>query len=346
VFIRRAAAKTVPGSQDNEHVIVSVPERILLEALEVSPDLPAIQRRASVVLRAGEGLADTQIAVELLMPRKDVLHWRRRFEALRVRGLWDSPGPGPQQRVSPEKASAVLRDVFYSVLHWDAQQLAQKHGLSRAAVNRIFTKHGIVRGQWGRIDIEQLKVFADDPLFGVTVSGIAGLYYGTSGVLALTTTSRAFSELHLLATHSSVSQAIDVFLGDLGKLAELRKANSMVIATASEQTFFLNWLETIEGSREIESEIHLITDLPDRAPQGVPVVREWLTEHPHFKVHYAPIVRDLFWLHMVRRCFSIITSLPVQAQLVEDVQGMAKYLAGIPGKDRLGIIFVTHTIQH
>ena len=107
-----------------------------------------------------------------------------------------------------------------------------------------------------------MKVFAD-PLFGVTVSGIAGLYYGTSGVLALATTSRAFSELHLLATNSSAWQAVDGFLGELGKLAELREPNLRAIAPASEQEFFLNWLKMIEGRRELQSEIHLLTDLPE-----------------------------------------------------------------------------------
>lgn len=162
-------------------MIVSAPERTILQALAVAPDLPSIQARADVVLRAAEGLSDEQVAAACSMRRKDVLHWKKRFEALSVRGLWDPPGPGPKKRVSPEQEAAVLRDVFYPILHWDAALLAQKHGLSRAAVNRIFTKHGIVRGRWGRIGIEHLKVFAD-PLFGVTISGIAGLYYGTSGV--------------------------------------------------------------------------------------------------------------------------------------------------------------------
>jgi transposase len=324
-------------------VMVSAAEHTILEALAVSPDLPMIQTRALVVLRAGEGLEDEQIAAEFAMRRKDVLHWRKRFESHGIRGLWDSPGPGTKKRVSPEKESAVLWDVLYAVLHWDAQLLAQQHGLSRSAVNRIFAKHGIVRGERGRIDMEHLKVFAD-PLFGVTVSGIAGLYYGTSGVLALATTSRAFSELHLLVPSSTVLQAIDVFLGELGKLAQLRR---MVIAASEqeEQDIFFDWLKKMEDRGESKSDIHLITDMPDRPPQGSPAVREWLTEHPQFKVHYAPIVKDLFWFSLVRRCFSIITALPVQAELVADVKGMAEYLARIPDNGQLEITSVFHSVQ-
>ena len=290
-------------SRENERLTVSAPERTILDALVISPDLPAIQARAQVVLLAAEGREDDSIAAELSMRRQDVIRWRKRFEA-----------QGPKNRVSPEQERALLWEVLYDGIGrlWSTTLLAKKHGLSRAAVNRIFAKHGIVRGQRGRIDLAHLKVFAD-PLFGVTVSGIAGLYYGTSGVLALATTSRAFSDLPVLAMNSSAWQVIDGFLGELGKLAELRKISLGAIAPAPEQRLFLNWLEKIEDRRELQSEIHLLTDWPNRAPQGIPAVREWLAEHPHFKMHYAPIVVDLFWLTLVQRCFAIIATLPVQA---------------------------------
>jgi len=138
---------------------------MVLEALAVSPDFPAVQQRASVVLRAADGVADEEIATALLMKRKDVLHWRKRFQTHGVRGLWDVPGPGVKRRVTPQKERAVLWEVLYAVpvLNWSVKQLALQHGLSRSAVNRIFTKHGIVRDKRGFIDIEQLKVF-EDPL--------------------------------------------------------------------------------------------------------------------------------------------------------------------------------------
>ena len=164
--------------------------------------------------------------------------------------------------------SAVLRDVLYGVLHWDARPLAQKHGLSRSAINRIFVKHGVVRGRWGGIDIKHLRVFTD-PLFGVTVSSIAGLYYGTHGVLALAATSRAFPELHLLAMNSAILQSVEAFLGELRKFSELRKTNLVVITTAVEQDWVSAWLKTIDDRREVHSEIHLLTHLPDNAPLGI-----------------------------------------------------------------------------
>jgi len=82
------------------------------QSIIVSPDLRAIPARARVVLRAAE-LEDDQIAAELLLRRKDVIHWSKRFAVQGIRGLWDPPGPGPKQRVSAEKRRALIWDVLY-----------------------------------------------------------------------------------------------------------------------------------------------------------------------------------------------------------------------------------------
>jgi transposase len=343
VFIRRAAATTVPGSKDNEHVIVSDPERTLLEALAISPDLPAIQARAQIVLRAAEGLEDEAIAAELSMKRKDVLHWRKRFEAQRIRGLWDPPGPGPKKRVSPEKERALIREVLHDPMgmHWGARLLAQKHGLNRAAVYRIFAKYGIVRGKRGMVNIARLKIFSD-PLFGVTVSGIEGLYYARSGVLALTVTRRPLSQLSL-TDNATALQATGGFMAELRKLAELHKLDLMIVAAqaAELENYFLCWLKAIEARRESNSEVHLLADWPTLGPQGAAGVQQWLVEHPDFQMDYAPIADDLPWIDFVQRSFAIITTLPVQAQLIEDINQVTSYLAGIPDQNWLARAFIT-----
>lgn len=249
------------------NLTLSPAERTILEALDVSPDLPKIQVRATVVLRAGDGAEDQQIAAELQMPRKDVLHWRKRFEAHGIRGLWDVPGPGPKRRVSPEKERAIVEDALYALsgMNLDARLLALRHRLSRGAVYRVFKKYGIEFDRWGRVKIERLKVFLD-PLFGVTVSGIAGLYYGTEGVLALVAPQRPFSELCVSAPSAAVIQVFDDFIAELGKLAAFRKLKLIVAKEGVEENLFLAWLKTIEASRESNSEIHLLTDLPPSRP--------------------------------------------------------------------------------
>jgi transposase len=322
---------------------VSAAERTILEALAVSPDLPAIQARAEVVLRAAKGLDEDQIAAEVLMRRKDVIHWEKRFKTRGIHGLWDPPGPGPKKRVSPETERAVLWDVLYvaSGMHWDARLLAQKHGLNRSAVYRIWDKHGIVRGKFGLVKIGHLKIF-QDPLFGVSVSGIAGLYYGASGVLALTSTRRPLSELCFSANNAAAQQAGDGLIAELRKVAEFRKLDPRIVAehAAELEGYFLCWLNAIEDWRESNSEVHLLAGLPTSAPQGATGVQQWLAEHPDFQMHYAPMAAGLPWVDFVQRCFVIIAALPVQARLVEDVQWITGELAAIPDQDWLARSFV------
>lgn len=82
-------------------------------------------------------------------------------------------------------------------------------------------------------------------------------------------------------------------------------------------------------------------DMPIVAPQRFGGVQQWLAEHPHFQMHYAPIVIDLFRLALVQRCFAIIATLPVQDCLVEDIKWITKCLAGIPDQDPLVRIVIT-----
>ena len=310
-------------------MIVSAPERTILDALVISPDLPAIQARAQVVLLAAEGRDDNSIASELSMRRKDVLHWRKRFEAHGIRGLWDPPGPGPKKRVSPEKERALLWDVLYDATFrsWSTRLLAQKHGLTLPAVYRIFAKHGIVRNKLCLVDIKQLKIFPD-PLFGVTVWGIAGLYYGMSGVLALTCTRQPFSELCFSTTQGSAVQAADGFINVLRKLAEIHRyflTSAGFKRGLRLEDKFLDWLNAIEAGRVSTLKVHLLADW---ARQGTPQVQQWLAEHPDYQIYYPPFAVQP-WIQLVQRSFAIITALPVQAHLVKDLNQATSNLAAV-----------------
>jgi hypothetical protein len=199
-----------------------------------------------------------------------------------------------------------------------------------------------VRGKFGLVKIGHLKIF-QDPLFGVTVSGIAGLYCGASGVLALTSTRRPLSELCFSANNAAAQQAGDGLIAELRKVAEFRKLDPRIVAehAAELEGYFLCWLNAIEDWRESNSEVHLLAGLPTSAPQGATGVQQWLAEHPDFQMHYAPITAGLPWVDFVQRCFAIIAALPVQARLVEDVQRITSELAGIPDQNWLARSFVT-----
>ena len=339
----------VDGGLIMDDVKLSPPERMLLEALSVAPDLPKIQDRAVVILRAADGGSDEQIAIELRMRRKDVFHWRKRFLTHGIRGLWDAARKGPVRKATAEKKQAVVWDTLYGEyhLHWDAKLLAKKHGLNRWVVHRIWKEYGLKRARYGLVDINEFRVSAD-PLFGVSLAGIAGMFGGRSGVLALQSVARPFSELTLVTADSAVQQSIETFLVELANLEQLRVrlVNEVLIdrLKSSEEEMFPTWLNTLEARREPEAEIHLITSLPSRPPLAKPAHQQWLAEHPQFQVHYAPPTRHLVWADLVRRWFQVISALPMQAGFISTVLGMTKYLATLSDAERLGIFAATRQL--
>ena len=304
---------------------VSEPERLILDALAISPDLPKIQHRAEVILKAANGLDDDQIGASLSMQPEEVLRWRKRFERRGVRGLWQEPGPVPEKHVTPEKERELLWDLLYNVsgyagiFNFNNKLLAQLHHLSRHQVNRICAKHGIQRDKFSRVNIDRLKIF-QDPLFGVTVSGIAGMVSGVFSALALRSSRRPFSEF-IFWTKSPVEQTMDPFLTELRQLAQAHEFLSAAASQSREinEKALVDWLNLIEVKRTPDSEVHLLMNQPTLSPLNSAAFREWLAAHPEFRAYYAPKLVRMSWFQFIFRCFTIIAKLPVQSQLMIDM---------------------------
>jgi hypothetical protein len=63
---------------------VSPPERLILETVAASEQLPAnVRKRARVVLMAGDGADNCTIGLDVCMHRSRVHFWRRRFSRYR-----------------------------------------------------------------------------------------------------------------------------------------------------------------------------------------------------------------------------------------------------------------------
>jgi helix-turn-helix protein len=77
-------------------------ERVTLERRARAEKLPFQDvRRATIVLYAAEGLADTEIAARLDTSPGLVGRWRRRFAEQRLDGLKDMPRAGRPRRFPP-----------------------------------------------------------------------------------------------------------------------------------------------------------------------------------------------------------------------------------------------------
>jgi len=112
-------------------------ERILRTATATQRDV----LRASIVLLAAEGHANSAIAEMLGVEENTVGKWRRRFAKRRVAGLRDEPRSGRPPKFTPRQKTRVLkkatqrpRDYGVPFSHWDAASL------SRLAVEAGITK--------------------------------------------------------------------------------------------------------------------------------------------------------------------------------------------------------------
>ena len=129
---------------------VSLPERLILETVAASDQIPAnVRKRARVVIMAGEGAKNCTIGLELGMHRSRVLFWRRRFSASGIRGLWDTEGVLPQDRIPEAVEQAIVSDCLYRPrmsgefsdpmqwdpsLNWNVRNLARPAGSNRPEV--------------------------------------------------------------------------------------------------------------------------------------------------------------------------------------------------------------------
>src|ERR1035441_1805760 len=93
---------------------VSPPERLILETVAASDQIPAnVRKRARVVLLAGEGADNCTIGLDVDMHRSRVHFWRRRFADSGIRGLWDTEGTLPQDRIPEAVEQAIVSDCLY-----------------------------------------------------------------------------------------------------------------------------------------------------------------------------------------------------------------------------------------
>jgi len=104
--------------------------------------------RCRIVLAAGSGKSEIQIASELNINRKTVRLWRDRFTREGLQGLWEiAPGRGRKPTYGPDRIKAVIDTTLQSKpkgsTHWSCRPLAADQGVSKSTVNNILRGHNL-----------------------------------------------------------------------------------------------------------------------------------------------------------------------------------------------------------
>ena len=295
-------------------LVVTEQERSELERLAGrSRSSRTIAFRAKIVLRCAQGLSNAAVSRQLRATPHTVGKWRRRFVERRVEGLLDEPRPGAPRQIGDEKIEEVIAKTLETTprgaTHWSRSLMAQKSGLSRSTIGRIWRAFGL---QPHRSETFQVST---DPLLIEKVRDIVGLYMNPpdhalvlsvdekSQIQALNRTQPKLPMrpgqpergTHDYERHGTTSlfAALDIATGNvIGKCYNRHRAKE-----------FRKFLNLIEESVPPDVPVHLIVD--NYSTHKTQAIQRWLAKRPRFHVHFTPTHAS--WLNQVERWFALLT---------------------------------------
>lgn len=274
--------------------------------------------RARIVLLAGEGRTNQQIADHLHTRTARVSKWRQRFGAHRLAGLSDAPRSGKPARYnkSTERKVLALLDQpppkGYS--QWNGNRLAEAlPDVSRHQVWRILRRHDVClqrRRSW---------CISTDPEFGPKAADVVGLYLNppenalvlsvdekpsiqalerAQGYLRLPDGKAVNGYSHGYKRHGTTTlfAALEITTGlvTTGHYQRRRRREFLD---------FMNEIVTANPGREI----HVVLD---NLNTHKPKEDRWLKRHSHVHFHFIPTYSS--WLNQVECWFSILSRQALQ----------------------------------
>ena len=268
--------------------------------------------RAEIILESAAGRSAASIGRSHHLTTYVVFKWRKRFEALGVKGLADAPRSG-----QPVKYGVDFERKVLSVLDapppegyskWNGNLIARRLGVKPDQVWRVMRKNGV--------DLARRRSWcvSTDPEFASKAADIVGLYLNPPN-----------NAVVICMDEKPCIQAIDRQQGWLrfpdGKtmlgfsdrykrngsstlFAALEVATGQVIAankSRKRRREFLDFMNEIVAAYP-DAELHVVLDnLSTHSKKG----GRWLRQHPRVHFHYTPT--NASWLNQVELFFSILT---------------------------------------
>ena len=299
-----------------------------LKQLARGRSLPArLVERAKIVLRAGSGMRDQDIAAELRITPERAARWRNRYLDGGINALEkDATRPGRPRTITDDSTAEVIRKTTqekpFNATHWSTRTMAAASGLSEATVRRIWHANGLKPHL-----VKTFKV-SNDARFAEKLDTIVGLYLNPPE-----------HAIVLCADEKSQIQALDrtqpglpIKKGRRGTMTHDYKRNGTatlfaamdaldgtVISMCDDRHRHQEWLKFLRVIDEVtppEKDLHLIVD--NYATHKHPKVQRWLERHPRFHIHFTPTSSS--WLNMVERFFRDLTQNRLRRGVFRDAE--------------------------
>ena len=288
----------------------------------------ALALRSRIVLACAEGADNKTVAARVGCSQNTVSKWRGRFVERRLDGLDDDPRPGRPPTIGVDQVEdvvvATLESTPEHATHWSRAKMAQRSGLSKSTIGRIWRDFGL---QPHRADGFKLS---NDPLFIEKVYDVVGLYVNPpeaavvlsvdekSQVQALARSQPAFPMMPGMPekrTHDYVRH------GTTSLFAAFNVADGTVISSLHRKhraTEFKKFLTKIDEQVPADLAVHLVCD--NYGTHKHAIVNKWLAAHPRFHLHFTPTYSS--WINQVERFFGYVTADLLQRSDHRSVQAL------------------------